>query len=129
MNIGEVMSVVVTGIVVVFIALIILIIAVSLFGKIFTKIDDAKKNKSNTNTEVKTQTPVAKAPVVQAVSAAEETVDGIPGSVVAAITAAIACVLASEGDAKPFVVKSIKRVKESRNVWNMAGILENTKPF
>lgn len=128
MNISEVMSVVVTGMVVVFLALIILIVVVSLFGKIFTKLDNAKKNKNNSAAEVKPQTPAANASVVQAVSAAEET-DGVSGSIVAAITAAIACVLASEGEAKPFVVKSIKRVKDSRNVWNMAGIMENTKPF
>ena len=42
MNIGEVMSVVVTGIVVVFLALIILIVVVSLFGKFFTIHDNAK---------------------------------------------------------------------------------------
>ena len=54
--------------------------------------------------------------------------DGLTDEVVAAITAAIACVMTENGIVKPFAVKSIQRVG-SRNVWNMAGLLENTRPF
>lgn len=55
--------------------------------------------------------------------------DGIGDDVVAAITAAIAVMMSSEGNARPFAVRSVKRARELRPAWNAAGISENTRPF
>ena len=50
---------------------------------------------------------------------------GIPGEVVAAISAAVASMMGG----KPFAVRSIKRKKQTRPAWGAAGIVENTRPF
>lgn len=124
MNWGEVLSVVVVGVVVVFLALIILICAVKIMGLIFQIVGGSKKNKVTTK-ETNEPAKNTAAPIMDA----NASTDGISGDIVAAITAAIACVLSSEGNTKPFTVKSIKRVSGARNPWNMAGIVENTRPF
>ncbi|MGI5958369.1 MAG: OadG family protein [Massiliimalia sp.] len=121
---GEMLGVVVTGLATVFIALILLIIVVTLVGKFFESRNNTKKN-NPVKAEVKTAEtkPVVKANVVPQVE------NGISDEVVAAITAAIACMMSDGGEAKPFAIKSIKRTREARNVWNMAGLVENTRPF
>ena len=131
MDWGSVLSVVVTGMLVVFLALIILIIAVYIMGAIFSAAGNAKKNKTNDNQVVSQPKaePVNTVSAVPVTKAVGEVADGVPGDVVAAITAAVACVLSSEGNTKPFTVKSIRPVRGARNPWNMAGIVENTKPF
>lgn len=118
-------SVVITGLVVVFLALIILIVAVSVIGKIFTAIDNKKKapqtdDKSITNVSESTKSDSTE--VVLQVSSEDDS-----DEVVAVITAAIAAVMQSEGNKKPFVIKSVKRVSGVRNVWNQAGLIENTQ--
>ena len=64
----------------------------------------------------------------EAVEVREETPavsGGIPGEVIAAISAAVYCMF-GEG-AK---VKSVRRQQRSgRSAWSMAGLLENTRPF
>ena len=121
MDWGFILSVMVTGIAVVFLVLVILIV---IMGKIFESIDNSKKNKTSKELPVKPAAPAAPAPVVT------EDSDGLTDDVVAAITAAISVVLSSEGEGnKPFVIKSIKRVREARNAWNYAGLVENTRPF
>lgn len=118
-------SVVITGIVVVFLALVILIVAVTIIGKIFTAIDN-KKNKPKTDnksiTNVSESTKSDSTEVVLEISSEDDS-----DEVVAAITAAIAVVLEAEGNKNPFVIKSVKRVSGIRNVWNQAGLIENTQ--
>ncbi|MBC8610313.1 Na+-transporting methylmalonyl-CoA/oxaloacetate decarboxylase%2C gamma subunit [uncultured Ruminococcus sp.] len=121
---AEFFNVAITGIVVVFIALVVLIIIVSIVGKIFSSLD-TKKNSNSTGND---QPKVTGSPV-PADTVAMEAEDGLTDEVVAAITAAIACVMTENGVTKPFRVKSIQRAGNSRNVWNMAGLLENTRPF
>ena len=43
--------------------------------------------------------------------------------------AAVSAVLAEEGDEKPYVIKSIKRVRKNRFAWGKAAAVENTRPF
>lgn len=123
---GQILSVVFTGIAVVFMALLILIVVVTIMGKIFESINNSKKN-NQPAPEVKKAPVVAAKPAVVQTPAVSE--DGLTDEVVAAISAAISCVMASEGEVKPFAIKSIKRVRDSRNAWNMAGITDNTRPF
>ena len=124
LEIGTISSVVITGIVVVFIGLILLILFVSLYGKIFETIENrkakkakAKLEKALAETTVAPQTPVAP-PVVE---------DGIEEEIVAVIAAAVAAMGAKAG--KKMVLKSVKTAKPSRPVWANAGIIENTRPF
>lgn len=109
------MGVVVTGIVVIFLALTLLIIVVAVFGFIFRP----KENKPK-----KEAVEVAKEMAPQAtVPAAPKSDD----SVIAAISAAIYCVL-GEG----FKIKNIRPAKKGvKNVsqWEMSGRQNNVLPF
>ncbi len=113
MDWGATFAIVVTGLLVVFLALIGLVIILYLSGKIVPLIDKIGKKKS-AEPEVKQAAPVAAAPVKAAfvppvgpgpvVEAAVE--DGIPAKTVAAITAAVTTALEGQGS---YAVKSIKR--------------------
>ena len=56
--------------------------------------------------------------------------DGIEEEVVAVISAAIAAMMSAEGvPAGSYAVKSVKRAREARPAWAMAGMQQNTRPF
>lgn len=118
------LNVMLTGLVVVFIALIILIVIVSLIGRSFARANAQKKAQP-----AEESAPAVAAPAAPAagVSAAADSVE--EEEVVAAITAAIACMMTENGVTRPFRVKSIRSAGPARNAWNMAGLLENTRPF
>lgn len=114
--------VVVTGLVVVFLGLVLLILFVWLMGKIFGQINKAKENKkkaaapASEKTEAKAAAPDA--PVVE---------DGISDEVVAVITAAVAAVMGTG-----CTVKSVKKAAAKtlrRTAWGAQGISESTRAF
>lgn len=123
-------TVVLTSITLVFAMLAALCLIITAEGKIF----DSMNKKSN---QPKLPTPpksAAKAPAKPAASAAKAPVakadnGSIPGEVIAAISAAVACVL-GEGA----VIHGIRRVSKSgkgsrRGAWGDAGVREHTTPF
>ena len=120
---GTVASVVITGIVVVFIGLVLL---VSIYGKIFDvingraarKAEEAKKAAEAAKAVAKPEPIKAAAPVVE---------DGIEEETVAVIMAAISAMSSAEG--KKLVLKSVKTAKPQRPAWSTAGIIDNTRPF
>lgn len=122
---GLVASVVVTGLVVVFLALIILIVAVSLIGKVFTAIDNKKNmpkdNEKHINSVSNNERKNSNDVILELSS------DSDSDELIAVIAAAISSVMEAEGNKKPFVIKSVKRVSGVRNVWNQAGLIENTQ--
>lgn len=118
-------AVVLTGLAVVFLALVILILSVNLIGKFFTSMEN-KKNRGNNSPDApkqETKSVAAPAPIVE---------DGIETEVVTVITAAIAAMTGGKG-----TVKSIKAAKKptrgtavgGRNPWHYAGVQENTRAF
>lgn len=123
---GTVASVVITGIVVVFIGLVLLILLVSIYGKIFDvinsraarKAEEAKKAAEAAKTATKPEPVKVAAPVVE---------DGIEEETVAVIMAAISAMSSAEG--KKLVLKSVKTAKPQRPAWSTAGIIDNTRPF
>lgn len=52
--------------------------------------------------------------------------EGIPGEVVAAVAAAVYCLY---GDGSRSVVSIRRQSPTGRSAWEMAGLLENTRPF
>lgn len=116
----EVIGLTLIGISVVFLGLIILILFVWVFGKIFTR----EKKPDIVQTKPETPKPVA-APASPAVVAAENNED----EVVAVIAAAIAAMGEAEG--KTYRLKSVKAVKNkpARSAWSLAGIQNDTMPF
>ena len=118
--------VVVTGILLVFAVLVLLYLIISFEGVIFTGIDkkkNAAKNPPLPSVPAQKAPPVAKA---EAAAPAPKVQSGIPGEVVAAIAAALACM---GGGEKKFAIRSIKRAKKGRNAWSSAGVMSNTEPF
>lgn len=124
MDWGFTLSVVFVGLVVVFSVLIALVLMCVVIGKIFAAINKKKNGivKEKPAPEVKQP---AKATVINA-TPAPVVESGIGDDVVAAISAAIACIT---GDKGGITIKSIKRAKGSRPVWNTASVMENTRPF
>ena len=144
-------AVIITGLVVVFVALIGLWFIVAIMGKIFTAISQKpvqpappapKEPPKAAPQQASVQPPAirvadapAPAPVVQQPVMAVE--DGIGDEIVAVITAAIAAMTGSpvipvpavEGPAleSGFVVRSIRRTE--RTAWSQAGLAQNTQPF
>lgn len=111
--------VVATGLILVFGVLVLLYLLITLEGIIFTSVDRKKKGapapkKEAAPAPVKAAAP--KAPVVEA---------GIPGEVVAAIAAAIACM--DGGD----IIRcaAVKRTRVSGARWGQAGVVAYTEPF
>lgn len=123
---GTVASVVITGIVVVFIGLVLLILLVSIYGKIFDvinsraarKAEEAKKAAEAAKAATKPEPVKVAAPIVE---------DGIEEETVAVIMAAISAMSSAEG--KKLVLKSVKTAKPQRPAWSTAGIIDNTRPF
>ena len=121
MDWGLALSVTATGLTVVFAVLIILVLVVALFGKIMG---------STTNRKVKT--PVEEKQIETFVADSSEKLsmeveDGISEEVVAAIAAAVAVMMSSDG--KAYQLRSIKRTGKNRPAWGIAGIQDNTRPF
>ena len=103
--------VVATGLILVFGVLVLLYLLITLEGIIFTSVDRRKKGAPAPKKEA------APAPVVEA---------GIPGEVVAAIAAAIACMDGGEH----YTLRSVKRTRVSgRSAWGQAGVVAYTEPF
>ena len=116
-------AVVVTGMVVVFVALIVLVIMVSLFGAITSRITGKKqppKEEKKAAPAAPKAAPAAKSNVVNASSADED---------VAAIMGAISMIFAEEGNQNGFALKSISLKRNRRRLplpaWAASGIQEN----
>lgn len=121
MELSEVIAITITGLVVVFLGLVILIAFISIVGKIFTAIDKSKKNKSVENPSKDT---ILKPSIKKDIEVSDDT------DVVAAIAAAV--VMMGIADNTTYKIKSIKAANNahpSRNAWAMAGLNESTSSF
>lgn len=111
-----------TGFVVVFAVLILLIVVISIYGKICYSAQNASKKKKEKIEESKKQ----EAPAHAKTAPAPSSVSGISDEIVAVIAAAVDCTY-GVGKAK---IKSIKKSPSvGRPVWGQAGVLDNTRPF
>lgn len=120
-------KVVLTGFVVVFAMLILLIFIIKIYSAIVQKAQSAgsnsKKGKKNKD-ENPAEKPAAAPASVVTTSAAT---DGISDEVVAVISAAVATMYGSSEKAR---IKSIKKSSDGgRSAWAKAGVLDNTRPF
>ena len=119
MDLGFDVVVTITGIVLVFLILVLLMAIITLEGKIFDSMNAKKKAAKEA-----AKAPAAKpaAPVQQAAAApAPQVEEGIPGDVIAAIMAAIHAM----GNGK----YTLKAVRRSKNGWGNAGVNDTTAPF
>ena len=119
MDLGFDVVVTITGIVLVFLILILLMAIITLEGKIFDSMN-AKKKAAKEAAKAPAVQPAA--PVQQAAAApAPQVEEGIPGDVIAAIMAAIHAM----GNGK----YTLKAVRRSKNCWGNAGVNDTTAPF
>lgn len=124
-------SVVLTGLAVVFLALLLLIFVFKLFGLIFSRKPKPKKVKKakavKQEQEVKQNTLPAVAAKVEESAITPPENDGISEEIIAVISAAIAAISASSG--KKLKLMSVKASGSSRKLWAQAGLNDNTRPF
>ena len=119
MDLGFDVVVTITGIVLVFLILILLMAIITLEGKIF---DSMKAKKKAAKEAAKAPAVQPAAPVQQAAAApAPQVEEGIAGDVIAAIMAAIHAM----GNGK----YTLKAVRRSKNGWGNAGVNDTTAPF
>lgn len=117
-------AVVLTGLIVVFIALVILIAFVWVMGKIFDAFKGNKDKKNDNGNGKKAETAAVKAP--QASAPAMKIEDGISDEIVAVIAAAVASMSGN------FVIKSVRKASPKtsrRSAWGSQGIAESTRVF
>ena len=118
MNLGSDVVITITGIVLVFAILVLLMAIITLEGKIFDGMN-AKKAAAKAAPKAPAAKPAA--PVQQAAAPAPVVEEGISGDVVAAIMAAIHAM----GNGK----YTLKAVRRSKNGWGNAGGNDTTAPF
>lgn len=114
-------TVVIVGFGLVFVILVVLVLILSLQGKIFQNMDKNKAAKAQEVVKAAAVVPVAPT----AAAPAPYVEPGIPEEVVVAIAAAIA---AMEGGSN-YKLRSLTRKKDSRNPWGVAATLSYTQPF
>lgn len=129
MNIGYDIVVTITGMVLVFSVLVLLMGIITLEGKIFDAINakkDAKVQAARAQDAEKRAAAAAAAPAAAAEPEQPEIEEGIPGEVVAAIAAAIHAL----GGGK-YTLRAVRRAGHSngRGVWGKAGVSDTTEPF
>ena len=116
------LTVLLTGFVVVFAVLLLLIGIIKLYGTIVYRIQTGQKEKSKKSEPV-IEEIVAPATVPAAVIEAEETVDD--SELIAVISAAV---YAMYSDQK-VKIKSIRRTQTKSAAWKNAGLADNIRPF
>lgn len=123
-------TVVVTGILVVFMALVVLIALIYAMSWVISLFTGKNGSGSGKPVAPAKNPPAPKAAPKANVKAAMQVEDGIGDEVIAVISAAIAALMSAEGvPAGSYAVKSVRKVREARPVWAMAGMHQNTKPF
>ena len=125
----QILLITLSGILIVFVVLLLLVFIFTAFGKLMSNAGGKKKEEKKVRAEkAKPSKPaVAAAEIKKAAAPAPAVENGIPGSVIAAIAAAIAVM--GEADGNAYTVRSVRRERSSRSVWAAAGIIENTRPF
>lgn len=119
-NINAMWATVITGIIVVFLILAVLIgllYVISFFSNL------GNKKKKETKAAAAAPAPVPAPAPVEVIEEDEDDTE-----IIAVISAAIAAYTA--GDGKSYAIKKIKRAeKQPRSSWGNAGVNENTRPF
>lgn len=117
-----------SGMTIVFIALVVLIALVALMGKVFGV---AKKQPAAVPASAGPSAPAAApAPAVRPATPVMAVQSGVGEEAVAAISAAVAVVMGESGaPGGDYAITSIRRSKDLRPVWGFAGMQQNTRPF
>lgn len=119
-----------TGIVVVFAVLVLLIGVIKLYSSIVYNAQNKsnKKKEKKDNIDVAVVKPAAAAEKSETVSSetVSENAGSIPGEIIAAIAAAVEVIC---GQGAAVKIKSVKKSSSRRSAWKSAGMAENTRSF
>ena len=122
------LTILITGFVVVFSVLLLLIGLIKLYRTIVSKARESAENKKKLQlAAVTTENTSENKPEIEETAGDVSQLDenGLNDEIVAVIAAAVVAAY-GEGNVR---VKSIRRVPQSRPVWSTAGIFDNTRPF
>lgn len=119
-------KVILTGFVVVFAMLFLLILIIKIYGAIVSGVQNAADRKRRTKEKVVESLGTATVVQKPAYVTAPTIEAGIPDEVIAVIAAAVEA--SCEPNAKTRI-KSIKTSNGGRSAWANAGVLDNTRPF
>ncbi len=116
-------NVTLSGILIVFAMLVLLVVILTVFGFIMTRLSGGpKKEKKAKEPKVEKKAEPASAPVVTATAPSDD------DEVIAAISAAV--MMMYEGTGKTPVIRSIRPAQKGvRSAWATAGVMNNTRPF
>lgn len=129
LNMTQTFGVIISGLVVVFLVLVVLVGFVQIFGSFF----DKKKTESTSvsaKSEMKKPEPVKAVAVTPVPTPAIQEPQSDNDEVIAVISAVIAQMSAEDG--KQYKIKSVKARNTSLNgrpVWAVEGLRQNTNPF
>jgi len=122
------LSTLITGMVVVFSVLILLVFLIWLFASLIHWFDGRKAAKAAKRESLKMMPPPPPVPLESAApSAPAEEPGGIPQEVVAVISAAVSSVTGGKG--KVHSIRETRTPRGIRPAWSSAGLLDNTRPF
>lgn len=115
-----------TGVVVVFLALVGLSLMIYLLGWVIRLFSVPKKGKKSGNSAGEKEVGSGSETAVNRPAKAET--GGIPGEVIAVITAAVSML---SGGAQMVIrgIKPAKRSEKPRSAWSLAAMRQNTEPF
>ena len=126
-NVDKMWSTLITGLIVVFLILVILVAFLWAMGKLLN-LNIKKKPKAAKSAPAPVSVPAPSTAAPAPVETAEEYYDEDDSEIIAVIAAAIAAYGESEG--KQYRIASVrKRDRSQRSSWSAAGISENTRPF
>lgn len=116
-------SVILSGMVLVFIVLTLLIIIVEFASRL------SGSNKNTQSASVLAAPKAAASAKSSAASVASVPTSGVPGEHIAAISAAVAAMMEEESPGVSYTITNIQRTRGNRPVWGFAGMQQNTRPF
>lgn len=116
-----------TGLVVVFVVLIVLIAAIKVFGIVINAMQN-KKRDPLLSASSQPQKADSKGNAILPAVTSDVSADSMSDEILAVITAAIAFISDNTSSQK-YVVRNIRRAENGRPIWGFAGISENTRPF
>lgn len=120
-------NVTVTGIVLVFAMLLLLVFILLVFGWISVSIKNAADKKSKREREAVLAALSNDGEVNDVVEAAVCDNNGLSDELIAVISAAVATMYIGS-DKKP-IIKTVKRTAGRRSAWGNAGVIDNTRAF
>lgn len=128
MDFGYDIVVTITGMVLVFGVLVLLMLIILLEGKVFDSLEARKRARREAARAASAPVrPAAEAaPAAMAAPEEPDVEEGIPGDVIAAIAAAVHAL----GNGK-YTLRAVRRASHSggRGVWGKAGVSDTTQPF